>query len=216
MLDSSYFNDNFESFDGLPCPEGMVLAPLVIDPVGDYTRRNPEFQYIYLRHLRDLPFYFFCYPVTKEKYTEALRFHYQELSRILDPIRAGRCVLTELKDGSRIPPRLCPKTRRCEDCNEKDKNLRFNPKNQKNFLSLDAAFNKGDDSMEQAYLALRFEELLKYLAGISPKYAFIILSLARGESKKSIIEKLHLKKTEGYHKIHEAQKLGKEFWHSCD
>lgn len=216
MLDSSYFNDNFESFDGLPCPEGMVLAPLVIDPEGDNTWKDPHIAHIYHRHLRGLPFDFFCFPIAKEKFVSALQFHYQELRRILDPIRAGRCVLTELKEGSRIPPRLCPKTRRCENCKEKDKNPRFNPKNRKNFLSLDAAFNKGDDSMEQAYLALRFEELLKYLAGISPKYAFIILSLARGESKKSIIEKLHLKKTEGYHKIHEAQKLGKEFWHSCD
>lgn len=107
---------NRRSFDSKPVPTGKVLVPFRKELYG--LRKNDYIQDNFTTiHLGEFRYEIGFMPIDEVLYTSYMKGFWDEINEDMKIRREGRCVIGKNPDGS---DKLCPFTRHCTGCPEKE------------------------------------------------------------------------------------------------
>lgn len=206
---------NRKSIDGTPLKEGEVLVPVRL-PDGyqipvEFQSNTTTWHYGEI----ELRIAFMPYPI--EDYASYIKEFNKGINDYLAECRKGRCIIGYKPNGE---PILCPKSRKCTGCPEKNTHERYNPKrDQCKTISLDYTYEKEKfdyvdpnaiDPLDLiiAKEAETFDEVktkaLKHLEKKDARYAQVIRLELEGKTKKEIYTAINLHSSRGREVINEA------------
>ena len=205
-----------KSYNGEPVPEGMKLAPVWMkrDNVREFDSMDSD--NLTTWSYAGFKFLIAYVPVPEEMYEEYRKECHSEVNRHIAKYRAGRCIIGERADGTKI---ICPKTNRCTGCPHKGEYERYNPaKEERKEISFEEMERElyvtdhypvlEDHGSDEEKLKL----LLEHLRSVDSRYADIVAMKSAGIDVDEICERIHLKKSRGYQVIEECYLECRRFW----
>lgn len=202
---------NRKSIDGTPLKEGEVLIPIRLP---DGYQIPVEFQSNTITwHYGEFELRIAFMPYPTEDYASYIKKFNKEINDYLAECRKGRCIIGYKPNGK---PILCPKSRKCTGCPEKNTHERYNPKNKT--VSLDDMRDKGFDCEDKnainpedyviskeakKYGAVK-ADAIKHLEKKDARYAQVIRLELEGKTKKEIYTAINLRSSQGRTVINKA------------
>ena len=204
--------NNMPTVNGISLKVGEVLVPWWLQDED----RPSLVEKKYIRTWKSGSFrYHVCFiPIPEEKFETYMKEFNREINAYAQSRREGRCVIEIKPDGTK---KICPSSRRCENCPYKGMYERYNP-HRVDILSLDYENeeNKLDipdsasPSVEEIVLDKMYpkpseEELLADMLDHfdceHPRYAGIIRGKLQNKSNDEIFKKHKLGKSRGYQEV---------------